>query len=191
MSTRSERYTALPAARLLPAFSPGLYGETSLGAVEELKKWGSARRSPVGGTGAVYSHYCCSQAVQAEALLHLQPAWPPLSPSHGLQELCNELPAPFTSCRPSPLCSMRGTRHGEEGALYSPAGFWGDGSCREQLPAAVAASCIPGKAFKVEAAKSCSIWAASITAVNAEGTAGEPQLHISQAHFFSKAHDHT
>lgn len=127
----SERHTALPAAWLLPDFSPGLYGETSLGAVTtEWKKWGSVRTSQVGGTGAACSYYCSSQAVLAEALLHLQPS---LSPSHSLQEPCSEPLTPFTSCSPSPLCSTMGTGHREEASLYSPAGFWGDGSCREQL----------------------------------------------------------
>lgn len=130
---------ALPAAWLLPDFSPGLWGETLLGPGTKKKESGSAR--------AVQPRVLelCSWAGAATGFAaSSSPAW---------RSLC--LPMASVRQGPGPCwgpCSA--TVQGRSSPLQ-PCRLWGDSTCRGKFPKAVAVSCLSGADSGAEAMQCC------------------------------------
>lgn len=125
---RRKLQAVLPAAWLLPDFSPGLWGETFLGPGTKRKESGSTRA----GQPSLGSWSCVPGLGLPQALLHL-----PLLPGHlfaYLWPVWGKVQVPAGD-----PCSA--TRQGRSSSLL-PCRLWGDSTCREKFPKAVAVSCL-------------------------------------------------
>ena len=139
MQPRELGQVDLPAAWLLPDFSPGLWGEASLGPVTKWKEWGSVRASQSGAQELCAPVDCAAPRPELPgALLHLF-----LLPGNCFPcpTASGELLTQFPSRGPSSVWSTTGTVRNGGAAIYSPAGFWGHPRWREKFQRAAAVSC--------------------------------------------------
>lgn len=125
-----ERHRALPAAWLLPDFSPGLYGETSLGPVTNGRN-GDQQEHPSWG---------------AQELCALMTA----APSQDWQRLCFTFSCLSGNCFPHPMASGRpcGDLLPQFASLLRFAPLYAQGAVGEQLPIALQAFGVQGPVLK-------------------------------------------